>query len=410
METLALILAGGKGTRLDILSAKRSKPALPFAGKYRIIDFALSNCSQSGIYDIGILTQYMPLSLNDHVGSGKPWDLDRNNSQVTLLQPHDLWYQGTADSVIKNLNYILKKNPKYVLILSGDHIYKMDYRKMIAVHKATRARLTIACQEVDPKDISRFGIMTVNREDEILSFEEKPKTSKSNLASMGIYLFDLDLLVQVLTSIKRDDLDFGKHIIPYLIENTEKTVYAYRYNDYWQDVGTYDAYLECNLEMTKPYTRLDLYDPTWRVFTKSEEKPPVKILEKACVQTSLISNGCVIEGTVINSVLSPGVRVGKGSLVKDSIILNDTIISENVTVDHCIIDKHVVVGHDSYLGYGDDLTPNIEKPELLSSGITVVEKSTIIPSETRIGRNCRIFKNGVFNSKNIPSGSTIKPE
>src|SRR5690606_18197887 len=202
METLALILAGGKGSRLDILSNRRSKPAMPFAGKYRIIDFALSNCSQSGIYDIAILTQYLPLSLNDHVGSGKPWDLDRNNSQVTLLQPHSMWYKGTADAVNKNLEFITKKKPKYVLILSGDHIYKMDYRKMIAHHKATNARLTIACQEVDIKEVSRFGIMTTNRDNEIINFEEKPKTSKSNLASMGIYLFDLDFLTEALNALK----------------------------------------------------------------------------------------------------------------------------------------------------------------------------------------------------------------
>ncbi|HLT00021.1 MAG TPA: glucose-1-phosphate adenylyltransferase [Acholeplasma sp.] len=408
METLALILAGGKGTRLDLLSNRRSKPAMPFAGKYRIIDFALSNCSQSGIYDIAILTQYLPLSLNEHIGSGKPWDLDRNNSGVTLLQPHAMWYNGTADAVSKNMEFIKKKAPKYVLILSGDHIYKMDYRKMIQSHKATGAKLTIACQEVDPKEVSRFGIMSVNRADEILDFEEKPKESKSNLASMGIYLFDIDLLEYVISQIKEDDLDFGKHIIPYLIKNTSKMVYAFKFNDYWQDVGTYDSYLETNLDMIKSYTQLDLYDPSWKVFTKSEEKPPVKIYGNAKIENALLSNGCVIEGTVINSVLSPGVRVGKGSVVKDSIILNDTIISENVTINKCIIDKHVVVGRDSHLGFGDDFTPNIEKPDLLTSGITVVEKSAIIPANTKIGRNCRIFRTAKYTSNNIPSGSTLK--
>src|SRR5690606_2249544 len=301
---------------------RHSKPAMPFAGKYRIIDFALSNCSQSGIYDIAILTQYLQLSLNEHIGSGKTWDLDRNNSAVTLLQPHDMWYKGTADAVSKNMEFIKKKSPKYVLILSGDHIYKMDYRKMIQHHKASGAKLTIACQEVDPKEVSRFGIMSINRADEILDFEEKPETSKSNLASMGIYLFDLDLLEKVISQIKEEDLDFGKHIIPFLIKNTSKMVYAYKFNDYWQDVGTYDSYLETNLDMIKSYTQLDLYDPSWKIFTKSEERPPVKIYEGAKVEHALISNGCVIEGSVINSVLSPGVRVGKGSIVKDSIILN----------------------------------------------------------------------------------------
>jgi glucose-1-phosphate adenylyltransferase len=407
METLALILAGGKGSRLDILSNRRSKPAMPFAGKFRIIDFALSNCTQSGIYDIGILTQYLPLSLNEHIGSGKHWDLDRRDSGVTLLQPHNYWYLGTADAVLKNLEFIQRKDPKYVLILSGDHIYKMDYRKMIQQHKETNAKLTIACQPVDFKEVSRFGIMSTNKDKEIIEFEEKPKTSKSNLASMGIYLFDFDLLKQVLLSIKQEDLDFGKHIIPHLIHSTQKEVYAYLFEDYWMDVGTYDSYLDTNLAMTKDYTELDLYDPTWKVYTKSEDLPPVKVGSNASIHNSLISNGCVIEGTVINSVLSPGVRVGKGSVVKNSVVLNNVIISTDVTVDRCIIDKKVTIGRNAYLGYGEDYTPNHDKPDLLQTGITVVEKSAIIPSETKIGRNCRIFRTAHFTAKDVPSGSTL---
>ncbi|MFA5470636.1 MAG: glucose-1-phosphate adenylyltransferase [Acholeplasmataceae bacterium] len=408
METLTLILAGGKGSRLDILSQRRSKPAMPFAGKFRIIDFALSNCTQSNLYDIGILTQYLPLSLNEHIGSGKAWDLDRRDSGVTLLQPHNYWYLGTADAVLKNLEFIQRKSPKYVLILSGDHIYKMDYRKMIQKHKEKNASLTIATQPVDPKEVHRFGIMSINSDDEIIDFEEKPKTSKSNLASMGIYLFNYELLEKVLLNIKRDDLDFGKHIIPYLIESTKKEVYAYQFKDYWMDVGTYDSYWETNLQMTKDFTDLDLYDPTWKVYTKSEDLPPVKIGSNASIQTSLVSNGCVIEGSVINSVLSPGVRVGKGSIVKDSIILNNVIIGENVTIQKTIIDKKAVIGRNSYIGYGDDLTPNIEKPDLLESGITVIEKRTMIPENVEIGRNCRVFKTYDFKDKKIKSGSTLR--
>lgn len=407
METLALILAGGKGSRLDILSQRRSKPAMPFAGKFRIIDFTLSNCTQSGIYDIGILTQYLPLSLNEHIGSGKHWDLDRRDSGVTLLQPHNYWYLGTADAVLKNLEFIQRKDPKYVLILSGDHIYKMDYRKMIQQHKATKANLTIACQPVDFKEVSRFGIMSINEDKEIIQFKEKPKTSTSNLASMGIYLFDFALLKKVLLSIKEEDLDFGKHIIPHLIETTQKEVFAYLFEDYWMDVGTYDSYLDTNLAMTKDYTELDLYDPTWKVFTKSEDLPPVKVGSNAKIQNSLVSNGCVIEGTVINSVLSPGVRVGKGSVIKDSVILNNTIISTDVTIDRSILDKRVAVGRGAHIGFGEDFTPNKEKPDLLQSGITVIEKGTLIPSETTIGRNCRIFRTGNITTKSIPSGSTI---
>jgi len=407
METLALILAGGKGTRLDILSQRRSKPAMPFAGKFRIIDFTLSNCVQSNIYDIGILTQYLPLSLNEHIGSGKPWDLDRRDSGVTLLQPHNYWYLGTADAVLKNLEFIERKEPKYVLILSGDHIYKMDYQKMIKLHKEKNASLTIATQPVPQKEVYRFGIMSINQDDEIIEFEEKPKVSKSNLASMGIYLFNYDLLKKVLLSIKQEDLDFGKHIIPHLIKTTQKEVYAYQFEDYWMDVGTYDSYLETNLQMTKDFTELDLYDPTWKVYTKSEDLPPVKVGSEAKIQNSLVSNGCIIEGTVINSVLSPGVRVGKGSIIKDSVVLNNVIISTDVKINKAIIDKKVTIGRNVSIGMTNDNTPNQEKPDLLSSGITVIEKRTVIPGFAHIGKNCRIFKTAKFEELDVPSGSTL---
>ncbi len=408
MEILALILAGGKGSRLDILSQRRSKPAMPFAGKFRIIDFTLSNSAQSGIYNIGILTQYLPLSLNEHIGSGKPWDLDRRDSGVTLLQPHNYWYLGTADAVLKNLEFIKRRAPKYVLILSGDHIYKMDYRKMIELHEEKNATLTIATQPVPQEDVSRFGIMSINENSEIIEFQEKPKKSKSNLASMGIYLFDFNLLQEVLLNVKQDDLDFGKHIIPHLIKTTSKQVFAYQFKDYWMDVGTYDSYLDTNIAMTKDFTDLDLYDPTWKVYTKSEDLPPVKIGSSAALQNSLVSNGCVVEGSVINSVLSPGVRVGKGSVVKDSVILNGVIIGEDVTIQRSIIDKKVTIGHNAFIGYGNDFTPNKEKPDLLVSGITVIEKNAMIPSDVQIGRNCRIFKTAKFEELVIPSGSTIK--
>lgn len=407
MEILALILAGGKGSRLDLLSNKRSKPAMPFAGKFRIIDFTLSNCSQSNIYDIGILTQYLPLSLNSHIGSGKAWDLDRRDSSVTLLQPHNYWYLGTADAVRKNLSFIDQRNPKLVLILSGDHIYKMDYRKMIDQHLKTQAKLTIATKVVPFDNVSRFGIMEVDESLEIKAFKEKPKTSTSNLASMGIYLFDVQLLKQVLKELPQDDLDFGHHIIPHIIQSTSESVYAYKFEDYWQDVGTYDSYLETNLELNSSTIDLDLYDPSWKVFTKSEDLPPVKVGAKASIKNSLVSNGCVIEGTVINSVLSPGVRVGKNTVIEDSVILNHVIISDHVSIKKSIIDKKVVIGRHTTIGDGP-LTPNIEKPDLLSSGITVIEKSSVIPSQTHIGKNCRIFKSATFSSNDVPSGSTLK--
>jgi glucose-1-phosphate adenylyltransferase len=407
MNILALILAGGKGSRLDLLSNKRSKPAMPFAGKFRIIDFTLSNCTQSNIYDIGILTQYLPLSLNSHIGSGKAWDLDRRDSSVTLLQPHNYWYLGTADAVRKNISFIDQRNPNLVLILSGDHIYKMDYRKMIDQHLKTGAKLTIATKVVPFEDVSRFGIMEVNSDFEITAFKEKPKTSTSNLASMGIYLFDVSLLKQVLVELPQDDLDFGHHIIPHIIEHTSQSVFAYKFEDYWQDVGTYDSYLDTNLALNSNAIDLDLYDPSWKVYTKSEDLPPVKVGADASIKNSLISNGCVIEGTVINSVLSPGVRVGKHSIIEDSVILSHVIISDYVTVKKAIIDKKVVIGRHTSIGHGEDI-PNIEKPNLLASGITVIEKGAIIPNDITIGKNCRIFKSANFNQKVIPSGSTIK--
>ncbi|MDR2822807.1 MAG: glucose-1-phosphate adenylyltransferase [Acholeplasmatales bacterium] len=408
METLALILAGGKGTRLDILSEKRSKPAMPFAGKYRIIDFCLSNCVQSNIYDIAILTQYLPFSLNEHIGAGKPWDLDRRDSSCILLQPHSNWYNGTADAVLKNLEFVERRNPKYVLILSGDHIYKMDYRKMIEVHKKMNASLTIAVQQVDIKEASRFGILNTNSEGYVTSFDEKPKVPKSNLASMGIYIFDFEVLDKILKTVKNDNLDFGHHIIPYMVENSSDfKVATYLFNDYWQDVGTYESYLDTNLALTKDEIVLDLYDPNWRIFTKSEELPPVKIGAGAKITNSLISNGCIVYGTVINSVLSPGVRVGKGTIIENSVVLNNTIIHKNCKISKSILDKKCIVGEGSQIGYGDD-TKNIEKPDLLESGISVLEKGTIVPPSTQIGKNCRIFQSAKFENKLVKSGETLR--
>lgn len=407
MEVLALILAGGKGSRLDLLSNRRSKPAMPFAGKFRIIDFSLSNCAQSNIYNIGILTQYLPLSLNEHIGSGKPWDLDRRDSSITLLQPHNYWYLGTADAVRKNLEFIKRQKPTYVLILSGDHIYKMDYRKMLKEHKEKKSRLTIATKQVPKEDISRFGIMEVDANNGITAFKEKPKEASSQLASMGIYLFDYDLLEHVLKELPQDDLDFGHHIIPHIIKHSKDEVFAYPFHDYWQDVGTYDSYLETNLALNEDSFSLDLYDPNWKVFTKSEDLPPVKIGPDAHIKDALISNGCVIEGTVINSVLSPGVRVGKGAIVKDSVILSHTLISDGVEITKAIVDKRVIIGRNTKIGVFDN-TPNLEKPDLLHSGITVIEKGTIIPNDIHIGKNCRVCQTAQFHETTYESGSTIK--
>ena len=410
MEALALILAGGKGSRLDLLSQRRSKPAVPFAGKFRIIDFSLSNASNSGIMNIAILTQYLPFSLNEHVGSGKPWDLDRRDSSVTILHPHEAWYMGTADAINKNINFVKRKKPKYILILSGDHIYKMDYRKLIKEHERLNAEMTIATKVVPFEDVSRFGIIEADEDGYVENFVEKPESSKSNLASMGIYLFNYDTLIEALaeTEHKYSNLDFGNHIIPYLIYDKKAKIGTYKYYDYWQDVGTYDSYLDTSLELNNQALELDLYDPTWRIYTTLDGLPPVKFGENSKVEKSTISDGSIIEGTVINSVLSPGVYVRKGAVVKDSVILNDVIIGENVKLERVIIDKNVIIGRNTVIGHGSDLTPNKEKPELLNSGITVVEKGTVIDSDLKIGRNCRILRGATFENKIVKSGSTIK--
>ena len=409
METLAIILAGGRGSRLDILSERRSKPAVPFGGKFRIIDFALSNCTNSGIFQIGILTQYLPLSLNEHIGVGKPWDLDRRDSFVTLLQPNNSWYEGTADAIRKNLEFVKRYASKYVLILSGDHIYKMDYSKMIEQHKKTGADLTIAAKIVPMEEASRFGILETDDKLKIEKFVEKPKEPKSNKASMGIYVFSTQALIDAIEAhpdIK--DLDFGMHIIPDMIKT--KKVYAYEYYDYWKDVGTYDSYVEANLELCHD-TSLDLYDNKWKIYTKSEDLPPVKVGEKASISTSLVSNGCHIEGNVIESVLSPGVVVGEGSTIKHSVILNDVVIGKNCCIENTIIDKETVIGDNSKIGYGDDYTVNKDNPKVLSSGLNVIGKKLILPEGLVVERNVRIFSSSnpkELNVKHIKSGETLK--
>lgn len=408
MDTLALILAGGRGSRLDILSEKRVKPAVPFAGKFRIIDFTISNCTNSGIYDIAILTQYLPLSLNEHIGVGRPWDLDRRDSNLTLLQPHKEWYSGTADAVLQNIEYIKRKNPKHVVILSGDHIYKMDYRKMIAHHEKNNAALTIAVQPVPWEDAHRFGILSANDDTKITKFAEKPEKPESNLASMGIYVFDTKVLLDAITTVEDPNLDFGKHIIPYLLEKED--LYAYVFDQYWKDVGTYDSYLEANVELTQTVDKiqLDMYEPTWKIYTKSEEMPSVKIGSKATINQALISNGTIVAGTVKRSVLSPGVIIHPEATVINSVILNDTEIMPGCYIENAIIDKRCKIMPNVVIGDGTDYTENKEKPAILSSGINVVASGTVIPEGTIITRNCRIFSTAEFKEKVVAPGTTLK--
>ena len=385
-RTMAVILAGGEGERLSILSGVRAKPAVPFGGKYRIIDFTLSNCVNSDIDNVVVLTQYNPRSLNDHIGLGRPWDLDRNRGGVKLLQPYIArgrvaeWYRGTADAVYQNFNVLEHEGDDTVLVLAGDHIYKMDYQPFIAAHRRHRADVTIAVRRVPLAEASRMGILALDDNDRIVEWQEKPKQPKSDLASMGVYVFSKKALRRWLGD---DRDDFGRHVIPAMLDGGAR-VFGYRFDGYWQDVGTIQSYWEANLALLQDHVGLDLYDKDWVIHTKSEERAPAKVGPTAQVHQSLISHGCMINGTVVNSVLSPGVRVDVGAVVRDSIVMFDCVIRSGAVVDRSILDKEVVVGQGAIVGDGPDFdTPNRQEPGRLNTGITVVGKRAIIPRGTR---------------------------
>ena len=410
--TMAVILAGGEGERLSILSSVRAKPAVPFGGKYRIIDFTLSNCVNSGIYDVVVLTQYNPRSLNEHIGVGRPWDLDRNTGGVRMLQPYIArgrvaeWYRGTADAVLQNWNVIEHDPCDAVLVLAGDHIYKMDYTPFLAAHRRRRADVTIAVRRVPLADATRMGILAMDDNNRILEFQEKPKAPKSDLASMGVYVFSKRALKKWLAE---DRPDFGGNVVPAMIEGGGR-VFGYRFDGYWQDVGTIQSYWEANMALVEERPELDLYDRSWLIHTRSEERAPAKIGETAQVHRSLISHGCVINGTVVNSVLSPGVRVEVGAVVRDSIVMFDTVIRQGAIIDRAILDKEVVVGPGAVVGDGPDEPPNRQEPGRLNTGITVVGKRAIIPRGQRIGRNVKIgggVRAADFPSRIVRSGESV---
>lgn len=392
MRTVAMLLAGGEGSRLTVLSEKRAKPAVPFAGKFRIIDFTLSNCVNSGIYTVGVLTQYRPHSLSDHIGIGKPWDLDRGRGGVRILPPYQErggqhWYAGTADAIFQNLLFIQDHHADLVLILSGDHIYKMDYSPMIQAHLDRGADLTVAVMPVPLEETHRFGIMSVDAEGLITEFHEKPKDrDKGNLASMGIYVFNAAALERVLTEEPGVRVDFGKHIIPAMVSGGDRVV-SYRYEGYWVDVGTIDSYWATNLELLTPRPGLDLYEAEWPVLTQSEERPAVKVGPQGRIHNSMVSNGCVIRGTVINSILSPGVHVSPGAVVQDSVVMNDTWIGPGARLDKVVVDKQVVVGAGAILGTGDPTVVSELHPDKLNAGISVIGKGSFIPEGATLGRN-----------------------
>ncbi|MFM7585259.1 MAG: glucose-1-phosphate adenylyltransferase [Caldilinea sp.] len=412
MRTIAMILAGGEGTRLTVLSEERAKPAVPFAGKFRIIDFTISNCVNSGIYTVGILTQYRPHSLNEHIGIGKPWDLDRSRGGVRLLQPYQArrgqnWYAGTADAIYQNLNFIHENRADNVVILSGDHIYKMDYRPMIDYHLAKGADLTVGVMPVPLEETHRFGIMMVDDEERIVQFYEKPKNrDKGNLASMGIYVFNAHTLEQRLGEGRPEAPrnDFGKDIIPAMIEAGDN-VFAYRFEGYWVDVGTIDSYWTTSLELLGPSPALDLYSDKWPILTKSEERPPVKVGPQARIVNSMVSNGCIVRGLVVNSVLSPGVYVSPGAVVQDSVVMNDSWIGPGARLDRVVVDKKVVVGAGAVVGTGDSTVPNEQMPDRLFAGITVVGKYAYVPDGAQVGRNVLI--NSGRNETDFPSDKVV---
>ena len=417
-KVVAVIMAGGQGERLSLLSEKRAKPAVPFAGKYRIIDFALSNCVNSDIYDVAVLTQYRPLSLNDHIGIGKPWDLDRRQGGIHLLQPHigrddSDWYSGTADAVYQNLDYVMESGADYVLVLAGDHIYRMDYRPMIAFHQQSGADVTLGAVVIPIEEGSRFGILETDVEGRVVSFEEKPADPKGTLGSMGIYVFNRDVLARVLIEDATDTSskhDFGRNIVPGMLERGEN-VYAYPFTGYWQDVGTIQSYWEAHMELLEDPPAFDLYDRSWVIHTLSEERPPAQIFDGCQVTRSLISHGCIIRGRVEHSVLSPGVIVEEGALVRDSIIMFDTVIGAGSVVDRSILDKEVVIGKNSRIGHGDDMTPNKQEPGRLNTGITIVGKRSHLPDNLTVGRNCKIGTGLIpqdFTTDTLDSGESVE--
>lgn len=393
-ECVAMLLAGGQGSRLYALTNNIAKPAVPFGAKYRIIDFPLSNCINSGIDTVGVLTQYQPLVLNEYIGNGQPWDLDRNFGGVHVLSPYQkksksAWYEGTANAIYQNLNFIKMYNPEYVLILSGDHIYKMDYSKMLRAHIDNKADCTIAAIEVPLKEASRFGILNTRDDDSIYEFEEKPKQPKSNLASMGVYIFTAEKMYKYL---EEDDenpessKDFGKNVLPAML-NAGERMFAYRFDGYWKDVGTISSLWEANMDLLGENPAFDVSDTAWKIHSRNPLAPPEYQGEKAIVTNSMLALGSEIYGTVENSVLSSNVIVEEGAVVKDSVIMSGTVIKAGATVNYAIIDEDVVVDEGAVIGE--------DKSE--AKGIAVLGR------KVRIGKKARVMAGSIID-KNIENG------
>lgn len=399
-EWIAMLLAGGQGSRLYALTRDIAKPAVPFGGKYRIIDFLLSNCVNSGIDTVGVLTQYQPLQLNEYLGNGQPWDLDRIHGGVYVLPPYQKiansdWYTGTANAIYQNINFINRYAPEYVVILSGDHIYKMDYSKMLEFHKEKQADCTIAVMEVPWEEASRFGIMACDEDKKIYEFAEKPKEPKSNLASMGIYIFTWSKLKKYLEEDEANpesENDFGKNVIPAMLQNGER-MYAYAFQGYWKDVGTIDSLWEANMDLLDPNVPLDLYDDAWKIYARNPVMPPQYVAEGAVTQNSMISEGCIVEGDVDFSILFAGVTVEKGAVVHDSIIMPGSVIKAGAVVEYSIVAENVVVGENAQVG---DRPENIE--DKANWGVTVIAKGI------HIGKNAKVPAKAMIE-KDVPEVS-----
>ena len=388
-EMIAMLLAGGQGSRLGVLTQKVAKPAVSFGGKYRIIDFPLSNCINSGVDTVGVLTQYQPLRLNAHIGIGIPWDLDRNVGGVTVLPPYERskgsdWYTGTANAIYQNLEYMESYNPEYVLILSGDHIYKMDYEVMLEYHKANNADVTIAAMPVPIEEASRFGILITDDNNRITEFEEKPKNPKSNLASMGIYIFNWDILKQYLIEDEADlesENDFGNNIIPNLLHD-ERKMYAYHFNGYWKDVGTIPSLWEANMEVLDPeHSGINLFDEDWKIYSRNSGMPGHKICAGANVENSMITDGCKIAGSVKHSILFAGVKVEAGAVVEDAVVMGRTTIKAGASVKHCIVAENVVIGENAVVG---------AMPTEDEQGVATIGPDVCVGTGAKIGSNAMI--------------------
>ena len=408
-EMIAMLLAGGQGSRLGVLTEKVAKPAVAFGGKYRIIDFPLSNCINSGIDTVGVLTQYQPLRLNTHIGIGIPWDLDRNVGGVTVLPPYEKngnsdWYTGTANAIFQNMAYMETYNPDYVLILSGDHIYKMDYEVMLDYHKANKADVTIACMPVPIEEASRFGVMITDGAGRITEFEEKPEHPRSNLASMGIYIFSWKTLKESLMALKdQPNCDFGKHILPYCRDNG-KRLFAYEFNGYWKDVGTLGSYWEANMELIDIIPEFNLYEEFWKIYTKGDIIRPQYISGESVVERSIIGEGAEIYGEVHNCVIGADVTIEKGGVVRDSIIMKHTRIGAGSQIDKSIIAESVDIGENVVTGVGEE-APNVLKPAVYGFGLVTIAENSVIPSGVKIGKNTAI--SGETTVEDYPDGELV---